>query len=88
MQKAEYAGSVLAILKTFGIDDIANRLMGANGIHHLSNIMTLSMMVHRNFDALEIWLEETENATPHEVNAFVYSLFSYLIHFSVQGMCS
>ena len=41
-----------------GFPGIVDELQGA-GVHSLRNTMTLSNQLHRYFDSLRLWLEET-----------------------------
>ncbi|KII89565.1 hypothetical protein PLICRDRAFT_610883 [Plicaturopsis crispa FD-325 SS-3] len=60
----EYTGSAFAILRKFGLGDVATNLMSGQGVNDLSNVMTLSTYLHAEFDEFEIWLEEVPGQ-PH-----------------------
>lgn len=53
-----YAATVLAMFSRYGNVDIA-AIVSGDGVHDPTNLMTLSVQVHRFFDELEVWLEAT-----------------------------
>ncbi|GJE94029.1 hypothetical protein PsYK624_101970 [Phanerochaete sordida] len=65
----EYTGKVLSVLESFGLGSLVRSVSTLNGIHHLSNVLTMSMQLHDLFDDLSLWLEGT--GTPHEYNICV-----------------
>jgi len=56
IQQKDHAATAFAILETFGLQHLVDRLTG-NGVHSLENIITMDMVLHRRFDHLELWLE-------------------------------
>lgn len=58
--QAGYAGSVSAVLKSFGYN--ADGLSGLK-VHSLSNVMTMERNMHNRFDRLQLWFEPTVNIT-------------------------
>ena len=45
------------MLKMFGLDHVVEKLLGGK-VNTLSNVLTLSHVVHKAFDRFGIWLEE------------------------------
>jgi hypothetical protein len=64
-----YAAGVATALQSLGLGHVTDEL-AKDGIHHLSNILTLTADVHALFDNLRVWLE----AIPGETNVVKYSL--------------
>ena len=64
-----YAANAWHILATFGHPSIWTELNG-NGIHSLTNILTLDPNLHTHFDNLDLWLEETVRIFP--LSGFVF----------------
>ena len=56
-QAPEYAGTAFTMLKMFGLEHEVRKLLGGQ-INSLSNVLTLSHVVHNAFDRFGIWLEE------------------------------
>ena len=54
-QKA-YAAGIWAVMDQLGHSSFRDELDGAK-IHKLSNILTLDVSLHTNFDGLDLWLE-------------------------------
>ncbi|KAG6838899.1 hypothetical protein C0991_007461 [Blastosporella zonata] len=52
----DYAGTVFAMLKMFGLENRARELYGA-GFNDLHNVITMYMDFHMSFDQLRLWLE-------------------------------
>ncbi|KAG6856425.1 hypothetical protein H0H87_004551 [Tephrocybe sp. NHM501043] len=52
----DYAGTVFAMLKMFGLENRARELYGA-GVNGLHNVITMYMDFHMSFDQLRLWLE-------------------------------
>ncbi|KAL0957146.1 hypothetical protein HGRIS_003238 [Hohenbuehelia grisea] len=65
---AEYAASALAILSMFGLRDVAQQLMGG-GVNNLSNVITMSTGLHKQFDLFTFWLDEIPGK-PNEYKIF------------------
>ena len=55
-----YATSALSILETFGLNDLTEKFLAANGVHELTNLLSLDPICHRYFDDLNLWFENTE----------------------------
>lgn len=57
--QTEYAVSAMSILRDFGLESIATKLLGTNGVHDLGNLLSLATDAHGFFDRLELWFEST-----------------------------
>ena len=64
---------MLAVLKELGLDAFVEEMVKRDGIHHLSNILTMASHLHGLFDRLELWLESTE--IPNEVLPMSSAIF-------------
>lgn len=58
------ASNAMAILKTFGLDHLYEKLLPENGVHDVGNVLTLEHNCHRDFDRLNLWLEATDEVHP------------------------
>jgi HNH endonuclease len=65
-----YAGTAFTMLKMFGLDHEVEKLLGGR-VDTLSNVLTLSQLVHKAFDTFGLWLEEV----PGEVRFTSYPEF-------------
>ncbi|KAJ7463532.1 hypothetical protein B0H11DRAFT_1700536 [Mycena galericulata] len=52
----DYAASAMAILESFGLRSLVNKLQGKR-VHNLFNVMTMSVALHKDFDQFLFWLE-------------------------------
>ncbi|KAJ3498576.1 hypothetical protein NLJ89_g10201 [Agrocybe chaxingu] len=88
-QRRDYASSVFAVLKLFGLGSVVATLTAPVGIHHLSNLLSLRTELHTAFDDLELWLEATSEKNTYEVCVAQAAFFKgqpYLkrmVHFEV-----
>ncbi|KAJ7262645.1 hypothetical protein B0H12DRAFT_1103967 [Mycena haematopus] len=61
-KKIDYAAGVLQILRTFGLNDKVENLVGGN-VHKHFNILTMGSDLHKAFDRMQFWLEEVPGQT-------------------------
>ncbi|KAL4251963.1 hypothetical protein ABKN59_005828 [Abortiporus biennis] len=66
-KRREYTFSVFEVLRKFGLQTIIDRLSVADGIHSLSNVLTLRSELCDHFDNLRIWLEPTSEENTYMV---------------------
>lgn len=52
----------MAILKHFGLEDLADELLAADGVHNLGNLLSFEPNIHAKFGRLELWFESTNEA--------------------------
>ncbi|KAK7001981.1 hypothetical protein R3P38DRAFT_3608894 [Favolaschia claudopus] len=60
-----YAASILAILQMFGLDSVADKLLGKR-VNNLCNVMTMITSLHDDFEQFIFWLE----AVPGEEHTY------------------
>ena len=51
----------MSILDAFGLKDLTEKFLAANGVHELTNLLSLDPICHRYFDDLNLWFEHTED---------------------------
>jgi len=56
----KFASIAMAILQCFGHKDLADKLLAADGVHHLGNLLSLSAEMHSEFGSLGLWFEPTK----------------------------
>ena len=56
-QALEYAGTAFTMFKMFDLEHEVQKHLGGQ-VNTLFNVLTLSLVVHNNFDRFAIWLEE------------------------------
>ncbi|KAK0227365.1 hypothetical protein EDD85DRAFT_957983 [Armillaria nabsnona] len=62
----EYPAKAWTIIKYFGHSEIQDEFAG-DGIHSLTNILTLGSSLNTLFDTLQLWLEPTEIPNRYKV---------------------
>ena len=73
------------MFKQLGLDKLAEKCSPNQGIHHLSNVLTMAEHLCTLFDDLALWLEPT--AVEHQVSAFSNQvLFDYSPYFSTKSV--
>jgi len=58
--QTEHAACAMAVLKSFGCENLVDELLAKNGVHNLGNLLSLTPDIHGFFDNLELWFEGTE----------------------------
>ncbi|EKM51666.1 uncharacterized protein PHACADRAFT_261937, partial [Phanerochaete carnosa HHB-10118-sp] len=87
--KRSYAATVLAVLESFGLKSIVAEVTRQNGIHHLSNVLTMITQFHQLFDSLHLWLEATNTPSEYKIcvadegDLSLYALKTRTVRFEV-----
>ena len=50
----------MSILDSFGLQNLTEKFLAVNGVHELTNLLSLDPTCHRYFDDLNLWFEPTE----------------------------
>jgi hypothetical protein len=58
--QTEHAADAIAILRHFGLETLAQRLLEEDGVHSLGNLLSLAPEVYDLFDGLCLWFESTD----------------------------
>lgn len=64
--QTHHAASVMAILETFGLADLAGEFKKLGGVHQPWNMLTLEHNLHNKFDNLELWFKHTDQVCHSE----------------------
>jgi len=75
VKKRTHAVTVLSVLDTFGLNKQVSQIVAKDGVHHLSNILTMDSSYHHLFDKLEFWFEETETPNKYKFCTAISSHF-------------
>ena len=59
MVQTRHASGAMTILKKFGLEDLVDNLLAANGVHCLGNLLSMDSHCHSEFDNLNLWFERT-----------------------------
>ena len=60
MVQTSHAITAMSLFSSFGFEELARRLLTQNGVHHLSNLLSLDPNCHGYFDKLNLWFERTD----------------------------
>ncbi|KAI3619080.1 hypothetical protein WG66_012346 [Moniliophthora roreri] len=61
VKRQEHAATALATLKSFGLNTLVDKIL-QRGVHDPTNLLTMSISWHAQFNSLELWLEGTSTA--------------------------
>ena len=56
----EHAVNAATALRSFGLENLAQKFLWAGSIHDLGNTLSLSPDVRAKFSNLDLWFEDTE----------------------------
>jgi hypothetical protein len=59
MVQTRHASDALTIIRSFGLEDLAQSFLAQNGVHRLENLLSLDPICHADFDLLNLWFENT-----------------------------
>jgi len=75
-KKRTHATTVLTVLDTFGLEKQVAEFVVKDGVHHLSNILTMEPNYHKFFDELKVWFEETETSNKYKLCSTISVMFA------------
>ncbi|KDQ51058.1 hypothetical protein JAAARDRAFT_140994 [Jaapia argillacea MUCL 33604] len=78
LKRNYYAASAWAVLDRFGKVDVEDDQLNGEGIHRLTNVMTMCLDAQASFDGLQLWLEQIGNTNRYRVCVTESDLFQYL----------
>jgi len=64
--QGECAPTAIAIFKRFGLGNLADELLVANGGHNLGNLVSLSLDMRLQFDSFRLWFEAATNVVRYQ----------------------
>ncbi|ESK80651.1 hypothetical protein Moror_15514 [Moniliophthora roreri MCA 2997] len=66
VKRQEHAATALATLKSFGLNTLVDKIL-QRGVHDPTNLLTMSISWHAQFNSLELWLEGTSTANEYDI---------------------